>query len=260
MGPASLGVLILTPSWILVATAHGALAESYPAYTATYARLLERHTQAVDATVGTRVDYRALKRDPEWNAMLAQLGSINPQSLSSRESRLAFWINAYNVLAIDTVLRSYPVDSIKDVGSLFRPVWKREAGRIHGRGYTLDEIEHEILRPMHEPRIHAAIVCASISCPNLLREPYEADRLEDQLDDSVRAWLRRPEKGLLLDRMEDSVRLSPLFEWFEKDFGGRSGVLAFVARYADSEDGSWLRARGDGVAIEYFDYDWGLNE
>jgi hypothetical protein len=252
---------LLTACWLLGAVANPvASAAERGDYVETYGRLLERHTQSVDAKVGTRVDYRGLKNDPDWPVMLAQLGAVDPGALTGRKARLAFFINAYNVLAIDTVLRSYPVDGIKDAGSIFRSVWKREAGRIGGRGYTLDEIEHEILRPMGEPRIHAAIVCASVSCPNLLREPYVADRLDEQLDASVRAWLARPEKGLRVDRQDDSVVLSPIFDWFEEDFGGRAGVLSFVARYASPEDGDWLRARGEDLDVSYFDYDWGLNE
>jgi hypothetical protein len=90
------------------------------------------------------------------------------------------------------VRRHYPIDSIRSIGSFFSPVWKKTAGEIGGRSYTLYEIEHEILRPMGEPRIHAAIVCASLSCPPLRREPYRAAELEAQLEDNVRRWLADP--------------------------------------------------------------------
>jgi hypothetical protein len=229
-------------------------------YADAYAKLLEKHTEAVHTKVGTRVDYSRLRTDPAWKAMLAELRTVDPAGLKTREEQLAFWINTYNILAIDLVLNHYPVESIKDIGSLFRSVWKVEAGRIAGRDYSLDEIEHQIIRPMHEPRIHAAIVCASISCPNLLREPYVAERLDEQLDASFRAWLMRPEKGLLVDRVGSALRISPIFEWFEDDFGGRAEVLVFVARYAPRADAAWIREQGFDVKVDYFDYDWRLNE
>jgi len=225
-----------------------------------YARLLERHTTAVDATVGTRVDYRALRGDPDWRAMVTALGRVDPASVGGRAEQLAFWINAYNALAIDLVLRHYPVESIRDIGSFIWPVWKKEAGRIGGRAYSLGEIEHEILRPMGEPRIHGAIVCASISCPDLRREPYLGDRLDAQLDDNMRAWLAHPDKGLSIDRSRNAVTLSPIFEWFEDDFAVLGGVMAVAVRYAPVGDRTWLEAHGGEADVAYFDYDWKLND
>jgi hypothetical protein len=231
-----------------------------PAYVSAYAALLDSYTEAVHAKVGTRVDYPGLRGNPAWGEMLARLGQVDPAGLETREERLAFWINAYNILAIDLVLRHDPPEGIRDIGSFFRPVWKKQAGEINGRSYSLGEIEHEIIRPIGEPRSHAAIVCASVSCPNLLREPFVAGRLDAQLDASVRAWLMRPEKGLMVDRAPPGLWLSPIFDWFEADFGGRKGVLQFVARYARPEDALWIREQGEDVSVRYFDYDWSLNE
>lgn len=230
------------------------------AWTERYARLLEGYTARVDAKVGTRVDYSGLLREPGWKAMIAALGKVDPAVLGTRAERLAFWINVYNVFAIDLVLRHYPVESIRDIGSFFRPVWKREAGRIDGRPYTLDEIEHEILRPMGEPRIHGAIVCASISCPDLRREPYRADALDDQLDDNMRIWLAHDDKGLAIDRAGGEIRLSRIFDWFEDDFDVRGGVLAVVTRHAPEPERAWLVANAERADITYFEYDWRLND
>ena len=235
-------------------------AETAPGYPEIYAELLQEYTRPVDAEVGVRVDYPGLLAEPRWKALLEALGRVDPAQLASRQQQLAFWINAYNILAIDMVLRHYPVESIRDIGSLFRSVWKREAGRIGGRGYSLDEIEHQILRPMKEPRIHGAIVCASVSCPNLARTPYSAPGLDAQLDASVRAWLARPEKGVALDRAERRIRVSRIFKWFSGDFGGRPGVLDFVQRYAPAPEGAWLAENREGVRLAYFGYDWRLND
>lgn len=249
---ASMTLVIAEPLWAGPATPSG--------FAERYAGLLDQYTRAVDATVGTRVDYPALANAPEWKALIADLAASNPAQLTRPDEKLAFWINAYNILAIDIVLQNYPVASIKDIGSFFRPVWDRPAGQIAGRPYGLGEIEHEILRPMGDPRIHGAIVCASVSCPNLRREPYAAARLDAQLDDNMRAWLARPEKGLAIDRAGHRVTLSPIFDWFEDDFAARGGVKAVVARYAPETDRMWLRANVSKSDIEYFDYDWSLNQ
>jgi len=234
--------------------------EAAPGYLRIYAELLIEYTAAVDSEVGIRVDYAGLGTEPRWKALREALAAEAPPRPGSRPEKLAFWINAYNILAIDLVVRHYPVESIRDIGSFFRSVWKREAGRIGGRGYSLDEIEHDILRPMKEARIHGAIVCASVSCPNLARIPYSARGLEAELDASVRAWLARPEKGVALDRARNRVRVSRIFKWFSRDFGGRRGVLDFVRRYAPEAEGAWLAENLEGVRLSYFGYDWDLNE
>jgi len=231
-----------------------------PDWVLLWGEVLSRHTQAVDTEVGTRVDYSALLRDPRWSQMVTALGRVDPSDLRSREEKLAFWINAYNILAIDIVLQNYPVESIRDIGWLLRPVWKRPAGTIGDRSYSLDEIEHVILRPLGEPRIHGAIVCAAVSCPNLLREPYRAEVLNAQFEVSLRAWMARPEKGMALDRERGIVRVSRVFDWFKEDFEIEGGVLPFVIGYAPPEEAKWLRTHRDAVSLEYLPYDWRLND
>ena len=223
-----------------------------------YAELLERHTLAVDDIASTRVDYAALRTNADWARLVDSLATSDPKSLATREERLAFWINAYNILAIDLVRRNHPVDSIRSIGSFFSPVWKRPAGKIGGRSYTLDEIEHQILRPMRDPRIHAAIVCASLSCPPLRREPYRSERLAAQLEDNVRRWLADPRKGVHIDRSTRTLELSRIFDWFAGDF--KAGVLPFVASHVSPTDAGWIRSQGESLRIRYFDYDWSLND
>lgn len=225
-----------------------------------YAGLLTRHTRAVADTAGTRVDYAALRRSPDWKRLVRNLAAARPEDLTSRQQRLAFWINAYNVLAIDVVLQHYPVESIKDAGGLITPVWKIDAGRVGGRTVSLHQVEHEILRPMGDPRIHAAIVCASTSCPSLAREPFTASRLDAQLDAALETFLADPRKGLAVDRGAGGVRLSKIFDWFEEDFRERGGVRAVVAAHAPEADRAWLRERGAGASVSYLGYDWTLND
>jgi hypothetical protein len=222
-----------------------------------YAQLLERHTRAIPDIAGTRVDYSAVSRDPEWLRLSESLEASEVGGLADRE-KLAFWINAYNILAIDLVARNYPVESIKDIGSLLRPVWKRRAGAIDGREVSLDEIEHGILRPLGDPRIHGAIVCASLSCPPLRREPYRAERLEAQLDDNTRRWLADPRKGVAVGAGTRTLLVSAIFEWFAEDFEAEGGVLAFVERFGPDEARALVRE--GGVRIRHLDYDWSLND
>lgn len=224
-----------------------------------YARLLARHTRAVADIAGTRVAYGALRRDPDWPRLVASLAAAEPAGLASREARLAFWINAYNILAIDLVVQHFPKQSIRDIGSWLRPVWKRPAGRVGGRPISLDEIENEILRPMGEPRIHAAIVCASLSCPPLARQPYRAEHLDAQLDRDVRRWLADPGKGARVDEGADILWLSPILDWFADDFQASGGVRAFVREFGPEEVVAWLRRHGEGGRIRFLDYDWRLN-
>ncbi len=255
--------VLALPALVLVLVGPGlapATIGTPPAYVPLYAEMLSKHTRSVQTKVGTRVDYAALKRDPAWPKVVAALGEVDPERLRDRRAKLAFWINAYNILAIDLVQRNHPVEGIKDIGSLFRPVWGREAGRIGGAPYSLGQIEHEILRPMGEPRIHVAIVCASISCPSLRREPFEADRLDAQLDDSVRDFMAQPEKGMHFDRARGVLTLSRIFDWFAEDFEPVGGVVAYLLPYLSSEDRRAIQTVGEALEVEYFGYDWSLNE
>jgi len=226
---------------------------------ALYARLLGEHTREVADIAGTRVDYAALRgaAAADWRRLVASLAE-GPAADAPRAERLAFWINAYNVLAIDMVVRNAPRRSIRDIGSPLRSVWKRPAGLAAGRRVTLHEIEHDILRPMGEPRIHAAIVCASLSCPPLLRAPYRADSLAAQLDASVRRWLADPRKGMRLARAQGVLHLSVIFRWFREDFESAGGALAFAQRFAPGETAEWLAAHPP-PRIRWLDYDWSLN-
>jgi hypothetical protein len=226
---------------------------------ALYARLLDRHTREVADLARVRVDYRAIAASEDWRRLVAQLAAADLAALRTREQQLAFWIDAYNILAIDLVAQHHPVASIRDIGSLLRPVWKRPAGTVGGRARTLDEIEHGIVRPLGDPRAHAVVICASTSCPALPREPLVAERLDAQLDAAMRRWMADPGKGLRIDRAANTVQLSRIFDWFEEDFAVAGGVLSFVARYAPEADREWLRAHAATARLSYFDYDWAVN-
>lgn len=234
-------------------------ADNSPIDLAAYAALLETHTQSTPDIVGTRVDYKSLKKAPELKSLVAQVKQAKPSTLD-RNGKLAFWINAYNILAIDLVAKNYPIESIKDIGSFFSPVWDVEVAKIEGTTYSLGSIEHEILRKMGEPRIHAAIICASVSCPPLARTPFTAETLETDLNAAMQSWLTNDEKGIKINRSARSVRISKIFDWFEEDFEAKGGALKSIAPHVSDSDAAWLAENGKNATISYFGYDWSLNE
>lgn len=202
------------------------------------------------------VDYAAVARDPDYAEALRALAAADPEALAGQADRFAFWINAYNLLAIRTVVDHYPVAGIRDVGSFLFPVWKREAGIVAGRPVSLDHVEHAVLRPrFRDPRVHFAIVCASVSCPDLRAEPYDGLRLDEQLDDAARRFVANRAKGLAIG---PTVRVSSIFRWFADDFAP-AGVVAFLKPRVAPAVASALESRRDGD-LEWIDYDWSLND
>jgi hypothetical protein len=196
-----------------------------------------------------QVDYSALKKSGQLEAAYQLIKTFPVATLANREEKLAFYINAYNILALKMVLDHWPVDSIKDAGNLLSPVWKKTAGEIDGQKVSLDAIENEVLRPMGEPRIHFAIVCASVSCPDLRTEPYSADKLNAQLDDQAGLFLNNAKKGLNDDGK--AIHVSKIFDWFENDFKAVGGIEAFIRQHRSGLSKSAIKAD--------IEYDWSLN-
>lgn len=227
-----------------------------------YARLLKAHVRP-GVIAGIRlnlVDYRAVQADPAYAEALAALAAARVASLGSEGARQAFWINAYNLLAIKAVLDQYPTRSIRDGGSLFYPIWKKKVGTVGGTSYSLDDIEHGILRgTFKEPRVHFAIVCASLSCPDLRLEPFAAARLESQLDEQTAAFLANPTKGCDPGPEGKTARVSSIFKWFAGDFEASGGVAAFIRAKAGPEVAARLRGLAE-AGLSYLDYDWSLND
>jgi hypothetical protein len=212
-------------------------------------------------------DYDGLRQDQSvFRQYLQQLEDADLTLLGVLERKTLF-INAYNALAVKVLLDMCPdgqlCGSIKDIFQ----VWNQPAGQIGGRGedhlYSLDQIEHETIRNTqyfpHDARIHAAVNCASVSCPDLYPEAFEVETLDEQLDDAMRSWLANPTKGLAMDRTGNALTLSKIFYWYEDDFEAEpGGLLAFVSRHAPSEVGLWLRTPAT-PDVSFFSYDWSVN-
>lgn len=238
--------LRLALSLVLLA---GNAAAAEPDWTSYQAVLSHVKTGSKNGVTLTLADYAAMNADGSLKKAYQALASFKTEKLSDRDEKLAFYINAYNILALKMVADHWPTESIKDAGSLFSPVWDKPAGELDGKTVTLGEVEHKILRPMAEPRIHFAIVCASVSCPDLRREPYTAAQLDGQLDDQARQFLNNPGKGLIVGKK--AVRISRIFDWFEDDFKSQGGVQAFLNRYRT--DLPELAVKAD------INYDWAVN-
>jgi len=210
------------------------------------------------------VDYDAFDRSPAFKAYLAALGAVDPERLE-RDEALALWINAYNAYTIELINRHGERRSIRNINRTLGIIrgsgpWSEPMATVGGTDYTLDQIEHEIIRPRFaEPRIHFALVCAAIGCPPLRREAYTGARLEAQLDDQARRFLlRSPEKNRI-DVRSRTLHLSRIFEWYGEDFGeGRQAVGAYVAKYLPPGPERDL-LHGGKYRIRYTDYDWSLN-
>ena len=215
-----------------------------------YAEVLTSVSQGTKNNVKLAlVDYQALKENGKLEAAYQQVANFPIKNLANKAEKLAFYINVYNILALKMVVEHWPLDSIKDVGNLLNPVWSKPAGNIGGNTVSLEDIEHKILRTMGEPRIHFAIVCASVSCPDLLNLPYTSLKLDAQLDKQVQQFLNNADKGLRISN--DRIQISKIFNWFEKDFQSAGGVEAFIRRYRSDLPNLPFKAN--------IDYDWNVN-
>jgi len=192
------------------------------------------------------VDYAALKQNGQIEKAYQTIKQFDVSQLQGHDEKLAFYINTYNILALKMVVDHWPQKSIKDIGSFFIPVWKKEAGMIAGKAMSLDDVENNIIRPMGEPRIHLAIVCASVSCPDLRNEPYTAAKLNQQLNDQVKTFLANNKKGMLIQQGELKVS-----KWFKQDFDKVGGVESFIRNYRTDLTNSKIEG--------YLDYDWTVN-
>jgi len=223
------------------------------------------------------VDYAGLKRERAALGLYTRaVGAVGAKALAqfTRDEQLAYWLNAYNAFVLATIVDHYPIEGRSLVGLAFpaNSIWqisgafKGKRFQAGGRRVSLDEIEHEIVRPgFREPRVHMALVCAAKSCPSLRNEPYRAAVLDAQLDAQARAFVADIDKGVRIDESRNEVRISTIFKWFAEDFvapdagQSHSGVTDFVA----SHSGDPARAallRSGRLRVIHLDYDWTLNE
>ena len=207
-----------------------------------------------------RVDYNGIAKYQPFKTYMESLKSAQPDSMSHDE-QLAFWINAYNAVTIDKVIKWKPEKSVRET---FVPgVWtgtKFFTSREHtvaGRRLSQDDIEHEILRKqLKEPRIHFAIICASLGCPPLPQFAYTGKNVQTRLEEETREYINS-ERGTRIDTANNQLYLSKLFDWFAGDFEYASGsVLEFIKKYIDRSALAFLEQK---PKIKWIEYNWALN-
>jgi hypothetical protein len=210
------------------------------------------------------VDYAAWKSSStdrkSLQRYLDQLSRASRSQPASRGARLAFWINAYNAITLQGILQVYPTSSIRNHTSRLGGynIWKHLRLRVDEAAYSLEQIENEILRRMAEPRIHFAIVCASVGCPRLLNEAYSADKLEEQLTINSKDFFSR-RQNFRVDAAAGVIHLSSILSWFGNDFGdSQSARLEYLTPYLPA---AAIPVAGSAqTRVKYLDYDWSLND
>ena len=262
--PPVLGRRALLGTGIACATlARAARATSDPY--ATYDALLRRHVVA-GADGITRVAYGSWRASGADRAALdgaiAAMSARRPSAMSRAEA-YAFWANLYNAVTLKVVLDRYPVASIRDIKGIswldpkaYAGPWRDQRVSVEGRGLSLDDIEHAIMRPgFKDPRVHYAVNCASLGCPNLMARAWRAETLEPDLDAAARAYVNHPRGVAALP--SGALRVSSIYRWFAEDFGGDDdGLRAHLRTHAAPP---LARILDGAPAIAEHGYDWSLN-
>lgn len=213
------------------------------------------------------IQYKKLKKDSstraehEFNRYLKDLSAVTFKEYEAynKEQKMSFLINAYNAFTFKLIVDNYPVKSIKDLGSFFKKPWSIEFFSIlDGKIKSLDPIEHEWLRPhFKDYRIHAAVNCASISCPPLRNEAFVPERLSKQLDHQMKQWIADPTRNKVNSKNKE-WKVSKIFDWYEDDFENwGNGVETVINKYSSSPIS---KKALEEIDIDYMKYNWGLNE
>jgi hypothetical protein len=223
-------------------------------------RFLKQHVVTTDISGIYRVRYQAVSFEDRKN-LRGYLQAMQAVEVSNynRAEQQAYWINVYNAATVEVVLSRFPVSSIRDInispGLLARGPWGAKLLSIEGEKLSLDDIEHRILRPIwKDNRIHYALNCASLGCPNLQAEAYTGDNTEALLERGAREFINHP-RGLAIQK--GRLQVSSIYVWFQEDFGGDAeGLMEHWQEYANPRLADALAKYSGGLA---HDYDWRLN-
>lgn len=229
-------------------------------------KILKDHVRVSRDQHSTRVDYAALKKNPDrLKEYLNSLSSVTEVSFKSytREEQLALLINAYNAFTIDLIVKNYPVTSIKRIGIPIVGPWKRSFIPLLGRTMSLDDLEHGLIRQEYrEPLIHFGVNCASISCPPLRAEAFVGEKLSQQLQEQAARFFSNTDENRF-DKAERTLVLNPILDWFSEDFTttGAAGHVLYVSQFHPE-----LKAALQGglkaadINVKFGDYNWSLND
>lgn len=197
-------------------------------------------------TSSGKVNYAGIKQNKAaLDAAIAEIDAINPRSSWSKNDKLAYYINLYNLYTLKLVADNYPVKSIKNISG-GKP-WDKNFIPLGGKKVSLNHIEHGILRKLGDPRIHFGVNCASISCPIISNSAFTSSNVQGKLDALTKKFVNDSRRNKL---SATSVQISPIFDWFESDF---KGVIAFLNKYSSTRINS-------SAKISYLNYNWNLNK
>ena len=195
-----------------------------------------------------KVNYKGFKADiTAFDAYLKSLAANPVQSSWSSRQKMAYWINAYNAFTIKLIVDNYPVKSITDLDG-GKP-WDKKWIKLGGKTYSLNNIEHDILRPQFkDARIHFAVNCAAKSCPPVWNKAWTAANLNGQLERSAKAFINNAKYNNVGG---SNAAISKIFEWYAVDFG--DDIVSYLNKYASTKVDA-------GTVVTYKDYNWALNE
>ncbi|WNK00035.1 DUF547 domain-containing protein [Thalassospiraceae bacterium LMO-JJ14] len=207
-----------------------------------------------------RVDYAGVTAEDK-RALSSYLDGLaaTPVSTLNRGEQQAYWINLYNALTVQVIVDHYPVKSIRDIdispGLFSDGPWAKKLIKIEGEEVSLDDIEHRILRPIwNDPRLHYAVNCASVGCPDLIARAYTAADMDRLLSANAVTYVNSPRGVKIAD---GGITVSKIYDWFQEDFGGsEEGVIAHLMQYVTGDRKAALES---ATYIDDYDYDWSLN-
>lgn len=223
---------------------------------AAWSKLLSKYVTVSDDGIN-RLDYDALKKNAAdrktLDTYIASFEATDFDAFTTAE-KIATWSNIYNAVTVRYIVGEYPTKSIRS-GLFSAGPWKKVKTMAGGQNISLNDIEHDVLRNLDDPRIHYAINCASYSCPNLLPKALDANTLDKVLDKAASDYINNPRGVTVTDR---GLVVSEIYNWFEEDFGGsKSAVIDHLLEYADADLKAQIEAN---PTIRKYDYDWSLND
>ncbi|MGJ8743749.1 DUF547 domain-containing protein [Polaribacter sp.] len=217
------------------------------AQTAIFNELLQKHV-----TKDGVVDYKNFD-GVKLKQYVTYLEKNSPDKSWSLNKQKAFWINAYNAYTIYLILHAIQAKNIKsitDIKEKGNTAWKIPFANIGGKTYTLDHIEHQILRKnFSDPKIHVGVNCASVSCPKLSNIAFTEENIDRELTRLMKEFINDSSKNKITQK---SVQLSSIFDWFKEDFTKNGSVVHFINKYSATEISS-------GAKVSYLKYNWSLN-
>ncbi|WKD85818.1 hypothetical protein KCTC32516_01164 [Polaribacter huanghezhanensis] len=222
------------------------LTDSINSQTATYNALLNTHVDGKE-----NVNYKMLKIDEsKLTEYIRYLENTAPQKNWSKNKSKAFWINAYNAYTLKTILDKYPLKSITNIKEKGKDAWNIPFANVGGEMYTLNHIEHKILRKnFNDPRIHVGVNCASVSCPQLGGFAFTEDNIDEKLEDLMKIFINDSNRNKITQK---KIQLSKIFDWYKDDFTKNGSLIDYLNKYSTIKINKKAK-------IRFLEYDWNLN-